>query len=134
MQIKEAYNKENMTPIAYLQENVQKDDVILFDESNFGTGSVVSLYFTDNKQFYYNPSNWGVEAAYEAFGKQLKIYTNTDFIDECNGRIWIIDSDNSDYYNKFFNNENYNKISQKLIKIGYENYVYNMILVEKIAQ
>jgi hypothetical protein len=134
MQIKEAYNKENMTPIAYLQENVQKDDVILFDESNFGTGSVVSLYFTDNKQFYYNPSNWGVEAAYEAFGKQLKIYTNTDFIDECNGRIWIIDSDNSDYYNKFFNNENYNKISQKLIKVGYENYVYNMILVEKIAQ
>ena len=132
LQIKEAYNKENMTPIAYLQENVQKDDIILFDQSNFGTGSVVSLYFTDNKQFYYNPSNWGVEAAYEAFGKQLKIYTNTDFLKECNGRIWIIDSDNSDYYNQFFNNDDYRKISDKLIKVGYENYVYNMILVEKV--
>jgi len=132
LQIKEAYNKENMTPIAYLQENVQKDDIILFDQSNFGTGSVVSLYFTDNKQFYYNPSNWGVEAAYEAFGKQLKIYTNTDFLKECNGRIWIIDSDNSDYYNKFFNNDDYRKISDKMIKVGYENYVYNMILVEKV--
>lgn len=134
LQIKEAYDKNNMTPIAYLQENVQKDDIILFDQSNFGTGSVVSLYFTDNKQFYYNPSNWGVEAAYEAFGKQLKIYINTDFLKECNGRIWIIDSDNSDYYNKFFNNDEYRKISEKMIKVGYENYVYNMILVEKVAQ
>lgn len=134
LQIKEAYDQSNMTPIAYLKENVQKDDIILFDQSNFGTGSVVSLYFTDNKQIYYNPSNWGVEAAYEAFGKQLKIYITTDFLKECNGRIWIIDSDNSDYYNEFFNNEDYRKISEKMIKVGYENYVYNMILVEKVAE
>ena len=134
LQITEAYDKNNMTPIEYLKENVKHDDVIVFDESNFGTGSVVSLNFTDNKQFYYNPSDWGVEAAYKAFGEQLKIYTNLDFLNDCNGRIWIIDSENSDYYNTVFNNDNYNVISRKTIKTGYENYTYNMILVEKVGE
>lgn len=134
LQIREAYNKENMTPIAYLQENVQKEDVILFDQSNFGTGSVVSIYFTDNKQIFYNPANWKVEAAYAAFGKQLEICIDTGFLNECNGRVWIIDSDNSDMYNKFFNNDDYKKISEKFIRVGYEKYVYNMILVEKVAK
>ena len=132
LQIKEAYNPNNMTQIAYLKENVKPDDIIVFDEANFGTGSVVSLYFTNNKQFYYNPSNWGVEAAYRAFGDQMTIYTNTDFVNECTGRVWIMDGENSDYYNKVFNNENFNKISSKVVKTGYENYYYNMILVERV--
>ena len=131
-QVKEAYDKNNMLPIEYLKQNVLPEDVIVFDESNFGTGSVVALNFTNNKQFYYNPSNWGVEEAYKAFGNQLKIYTNTDFLNECTGRIWIIDSENGDYYNKVYNNDDFKLISQKTIKTGYENYVYNMILVEKV--
>ncbi len=132
-QIKEAYDSNNMTQISYLKENVQPNDVIVFDESNFGTGSVVSLYFKDNKQFYYNPSNWGVEEAYKAFGEQLKIYTNTDFLNECTGRVWIIDNQNSDYYNKVFNNDNFKVVSQKNINTKYKGYVYNMILVERVS-
>lgn len=132
LQIKEAYNPNNMTQIAYLEENVKSDDIIVFDEANFGTGSVVSLYFTNNKQFYYNPSNWGVEAAYRAFGDQMTIYTNTDFLNECTGRVWIMDGENSDYYNKVFNNDNFKEISRKAIKVGYEDYYYNMILVERV--
>ncbi|MCR5146272.1 MAG: glycosyltransferase family 39 protein [Clostridia bacterium] len=132
LQITEAYDKNNMTPIAYLQDNVQPGDVLVFDESNFGTGSVISLYFTDNKQIFYNPGNWGVDAAYRAFGDQLKIYTNTDFVNECTGRVWVIDSENMDYYNKAFNNGDFNIISKKSIKVGYENYSYNMILVERV--
>lgn len=134
LQIKQAYDKENMTPIVYLQENVKKDDVILFDDAMLGTGSVVSLYFEDNNIIFYNSANWGVEEAYKAFGKQLKTCTNTDFLAECNGRVWIMDSENSNNYNKFFNNENYKKISEKYVKVGYENYVYNMILVERVAE
>ena len=130
MQIKEAYGPNNMTQITYLKENVQENDVIVFDESNFGTGSVVSLNFKDHKQFYYNPSNWGVEAAYRAFGDQLKIYTNDSFLNECKGRVWIIDGENEGLYNSLFNNENYHIVSKKLIKTEYEKYVYNMILVE----
>lgn len=133
-QIVEAYDEINMTQISYLKENVKPDDVIVFDESNFGTGSVVSLNFTDNKQFYYNPSDWGVEEAYKAFGEQLKIYTNTDFLDECDGRVWIVDSENFDNYNRLFNNEDFRLISNEVIKTKYEGYVYNLVLVERVAQ
>ena len=132
LQVTEAYNKNNMTQIDYLKENVQADDIFVFDESNFGTGSVISLYFTDNKQIFYNPQNWGVEAAYRAFGDQLKIYTNTDFLNECTGRVWVIDSENMDYYNKVFNNDDFVIKSKKSIKVGYEDYSYNMILVERV--
>lgn len=132
LQVSEAYNKNNMTPITYMQENVKPGDVLVFDESNFGTGSVISLYFTDNKQIFYNPQNWGVEAAYKAFGNQLKIYTNTEFLNECTGRVWVIDSENMDYYNKVFNNGEFNIISKKSIKVGYEDYSYNMILIERV--
>ena len=132
IQIKAAYNKTNMTQIDYLKQNVQPNDIFTFDESNFGTGSVVALNFTDHIQYYYNPSNWGIEEAYRAFGDQLKIYTNEDFLNECNGRIWIVDSENLDYYNKLFNNENYKFISKETIRTSYENYVYNFVLVEKV--
>lgn len=133
-QIVEAYNKSNGEPMIYLKENVQAGDVIVFDEANFGTGSVIALNFTDNKQIYYNPSNWGVEEAYRAFGDQMKIYTNTDYLNECNGRVWIIDNENSDHYNKSFNNDEYRLISRKLVHTKYEKYLYNMILVERVHE
>ena len=133
LQVKEAYGKNNMTQFSYLNENVKPGDVFTFGENSFGAGSVVSLQFTNNKQYYYNPSNWGVEEAYKAFGDQLKIYTNEDFLNEINGRVWIVDTEDSSYYNKLFNNENYKLISQKLIKTEYEEYVYNLYLVEKVG-
>ena len=132
VQIKDAYGKNNMTQFDYLKENVQPDDIFTFEENSFGAGSVVSLQYTDHKQYYYNPSNWGVEEAYKAFGNQLKIYTNEDFLNDLNGRIWIVDTENSSYYNKLFNNENYKLISNKLIKTEYEGYVYNLYLVKKL--
>lgn len=131
-QIKEAYSSSNSEPITYLKENVQENDVFVFDEQNFGTGSVVSVNFLNHEQYYYNPSNWGVEEAYKAFGNQLHIYVNEDFLEECEGRIWIIDNGNSELYNKLFNNENYRIVTQKLISTKYEGYVYNFILVESL--
>jgi hypothetical protein len=132
IQIKEAYGKNNMTQFDYLKENVQQDDVFTFEENSFGAGSVVALQYTDHKQYYYNPSNWGVEEAYKAFGEQLTIYTNEEFLNNLKGRIWIVDTEDSSYYNKLFNNENYKLISNKLIKTEYEGYVYNLYLVEKV--
>lgn len=131
-QIKQAYGKNNMTQISYLKENIQKDDVIVFGENQFGIGSVVLLNFTENTQYYYNPSDWGVKEAYKAFGKQLNIYLTTDFLNEITGRIWLIDSPQEQYYNELFNNENYEVISKKIIETEYEGYVYNLILLEKV--
>ena len=132
IQIKAAYDKSNMTQISYLKENVQQGDIFTFEETSFGSGSVIALNYTDHKQFFYNPSNWGVEEAYKAFGNQLEIYVDDSFLDLLSGRIWIVDNENSDYYNKLFNNENFKLISQKTIKTKYENYVYNFILVERV--
>ena len=44
------------------------------------------------KQYYYNKSHWGIEEAYKAFGPQMGIYFDTDFVKECKGRTWIITS------------------------------------------
>ena len=131
-QIIEVYDKSNNEPVLYLKENVKEDDVIVFYESNFGTGSIVALNCLNNKQFYYNPSDWGIKEAYRAFGNQLEVYTNTDFLAQCNNRVWIIDTENFDYYNMMYNNEDYKLISSKIIKTKYEGYIYNFVLVEKV--
>lgn len=131
-QITEVYDKSNMIQITYLKENVKQDDIFVFDESNFGTGSVVALNFTNHKQIYYNPSNWHIEKAYAAFGEQLQVYTNLDYLEQCTGRVWVIDNENKDLYNKVFNTEDFKVVSEKLIKTKYENYVYNFVLVERV--
>ncbi len=131
-QITMVYDNSNMAQIEYLKDEVQTGDVIVFGEEKFGEGAVVSLYFKDNTQFYYNPTYWGVEEAYKAFGNQLNVYTNTDFLKNCTGRVWIIDSEGANCYNQLFNNENYRKVSEKLIRTKYRDYVYNMILVESV--
>lgn len=134
IQINEVYDKSNMTQISYIKENIQKDDIIVYNESSFGAGSVVGLHFTDNDQIYYNSEDWGVGPAYEAFGKQLDVNISIDFLNKCKGRIWIIDSENADFYNKIFNNDNFKLISQKLIRTKYQNYPYNIILVERVNE
>lgn len=128
----EVYDTSNKEPINYIKENIKKDDSIVFYESNFGTGSIVVLNTLQNKQYYYNPSDWGVAEAYKAFGEQLEVHTNTEFLNKCNKRIWIIDNENSDYYNMMFNNENFKFVNSKIIKTKYEGYIYNFILVEKV--
>ena len=131
-QIVEVYDNSNIEPILYMKENIKKDDVIVFYESNFGTGSVVALNNLENKQFYYNPSDWGIKEAYRAFGEQFEVYTNTEFLKQCNNRVWIIDTENFDYYNMLFNNEDFKLISNKVFKIKYEGYNYNFVLVERV--
>lgn len=132
-QTMEVYDKSNTELNTYIKENIKQDDVITFYEPYFGIGCVVSLNSLDNKQFYYNPSDWGVKEAYRAFGEQLEVHTNTDFLQQCNNRVWIIDSENFDYYNMMFNNEDFRLISSKVIKTEYEEYVYNFVLVERVG-
>lgn len=131
-QIKEVYDKSNSQPIAYLKENIQQDDVIVCYENNYRESASIFLTFLDNKQFYYNPLDWGVKEAYEAFGNQLQVCTNTEFLNECNNRIWILDKEDFEFYNLLFNNSNFKFISNKIIATKYENYSYNLVLVERV--
>ena len=104
-QISENYAPENGKQIEYLKENIQEGDVLVY--SNIGNGSIFASNFTNYKQYFYNGANWGVEEAYKAWAPQMDTYITTDFLDELNGRVWIIDSQDNGFYNELFNTEDF---------------------------
>ena len=131
------YDNTNMKQIEYLEENIKDDDIIVY--SNIGNGSVFAVYFKDNKQYFYNGYHWNVEEAYKAYGPQMETVENLDFLKDYKGRIWIIDSADSSFYNDKFKTDDYKVIDSKVIKTkypssfdtNYSGYEYNLILREK---
>ena len=131
------YDNTNMKQIKYLEENIKDDDIIVY--SNIGNGSVFAVYFKDNKQYFYNGDHWNVEEAYKAYGPQMETVEDLDFLKDYKGRIWIIDSTDSSFYNDKFKTDDYKEIDSKVIKTkypssfdtNYSGYEYNLILIEK---
>lgn len=131
------YDNTNMKQIEYLEENIKDDDIIVY--SNIGNGSVFAVYFKDNKQYFYNGDHWDVEEAYKAYGPQMETVEDLDFLKDYKGRIWIIDSTDSSFYNDKFKTDDYKVIDSKVIKTkypssfdtNYSGYEYNLILIEK---
>ena len=131
------YDNTNMKQIEYLEENIKDDDIIVY--SNIGNGSVFAVYFKDNKQYFYNGYHWNVEEAYKAYGPQMETVEDLDFLKDYKGRIWIIDSTDSSFYNDKFKTDDYKVIDSKVIKTkypssfdtNYSGYEYNLILIEK---
>lgn len=131
------YDNTNMKQIEYLEENIKDDDIIVY--SNIGNGSVFAVYFKDNKQYFYNGNHWNVEEAYKAYGPQMETVEDLDFLKDYKGRIWIIDSTDSSFYNDKFKTDDYKVIDSKVIKTkypssfdtNYSGYEYNLILIEK---
>ena len=131
------YDNTNMKQIEYLEENIKDDDIIVY--SNIRNGSVFAVYFKDNKQYFYNGDHWNVEEAYKAYGPQMETVEDLDFLKDYKGRIWIIDSTDSSFYNDKFKTDDYKVIDSKVIKTkypssfdtNYSGYEYNLILIEK---
>lgn len=131
------YDNTNMKQIEYLEENIKDDDIIVY--SNIGNGSVFAVYFKDNKQYFYNGDHWNVEEAYKAYGSQMETVEDLDFLKDYKGRIWIIDSTDSSFYNDKFKTDDYKVIDSKVIRTkypssfdtNYSGYEYNLILIEK---
>lgn len=130
VQIQDNYAKGNRDQIKYVKANIQKDDVLVY--SNIGNGSIFASNFTENKQYFYNGADWGVEEAYKAWAPQMETDITTDFLENCTGRVWIIDSQDNGFYNELFNNENFKFISTKYFEQKYQNYIYNITLVERV--
>ena len=130
IQIKENYDKSNGKQIEYLKDNIQEGDVLVYN--NIGNGSVFASNFLDYKQYFYNPEDWGVVEAYKIWAPQMETYITTDFLENCTGRIWIIDSEGNGFFNDLFNNPNYNHISTEIFETKYRAYTFNITLVEKI--
>lgn len=127
--IKDGYSNINLKQYEYLKQNIQKGDVVVYKEID--PGSTIAVYFTENKQYFYNSEDWNVEEAYKAFGNHVKTCINSDFTKELQGRIWIIDKTDKSLYNELFNSEQYELISEKEFYTAYHEYSMNMILIEK---
>lgn len=130
--VKENYSKSNLEPIKYIKDNIKEGDIITYPD--IGSGSVIAMNFPKYTQYFYNEGNWGVEEAYKAFGKQMKTYVSTDFLDTCRGRCWIVTSGGTDFYEKCFKNENYKLIMNKSFQTAYKEYYYKIYLVEYIGK
>lgn len=132
MQIEENYDESNGKQIEYLEENIQENDVFVY--KNVLNASVFATNFTANEQYFYNWENWGVEEAYKAWAPQMEIDNTTGFLKECTGRVWIIDSTDNNLYNELFNNEKFKHISTQYFDTKYQDYTYNITLVERIKK
>ena len=130
IQIRDNYAKENNEPFKYLKENVQDGDVFVFNE--VGSGFVCASVFTENENYFYNKENWGVEEAYKAWAPKMETHVTTNFLENCTGRIWVIGAWNNSCYEELFDNENYKKISNQYFATKYQNYSYNITLVERV--
>ncbi|HZK70611.1 MAG TPA: hypothetical protein VFD03_03695, partial [Clostridia bacterium] len=127
--IKSNYDESNMKQIEYLQENMRPDDIIIY--SNIGIGSVIATYFVDNDQYFYNTENWDAVEAYKAFAPQMTTLSDLSYLDEYKGRIWLVDSEDLGLYNIFFKNDGYLLKSTETFVTAYQNYIYNLVLIEK---
>ena len=127
--VKINYSEKNGKSIEYLKNNIKQNDIIVY--TDIGTGSIIAVNFKENKQYYYNEQDWGVQEAYKAFGPQMDTYITSDFIKELSGRIWIVDGVYDECYQKYFNNEQYKFINQQSFSDKYHEYNYTITLVEK---
>ena len=126
------YDISNKKPLNYVKQDLQDEDMILFD--NRGSGFVISMQLIDTKNCFYDKENWNVEEAYRAFGNDMLIIHNLESLDEYEGRLWLVSSDNYDIYDEFI--EMYGQEKIKLIKreqfeTKYHNYRYTIALIEK---
>lgn len=124
------YNSSNMKQIEYLKENLQEGDIIIY--SNIGNGGVIAAFFQDNKQYFYNGQHWNVEEAYKAYSPAMEtIYNYEDILKDYHGRIWLIDSENMGLYNEIPKEGITTLKEQKRFDTKYQNYIYNIMLLEK---
>ena len=130
IQIQENYSKENGKQIKYLKENIKEDDVIVYTDNQIG--AVIATNFENNKQYFYNPEDWGVSKAYKVWYPQMETYINKEFLNKCTNRVWIIDSTDYKCYDLLFKNKNFKFVSSECFKTKYYNYIYNIILVKRI--
>lgn len=129
--IRTNYDNSNMTQIEYIKNNLKSEDVIIFNNPELGSGSVIDVNIDGNITYFYDSENWNVEKAYEAYAPDMKIIHNLDELTNFKGRIWIIDSNDNSLYNEISEKFSIEEIERKTINTKYKGYNFNFILVNK---
>ena len=129
--IEENYDISNDEPFAYLEENLQPEDIIVYTSIN--NGGVVAALIDSNQQYFLNVDNWTIEEAYKAYAPQMKVaYSFEEAMKEAKGRIFIIDDGSLSCYNRLENKEEYKQVEIKKFEPKYKEYTYQIVVLEKI--
>lgn len=126
------YDNSNAKPLAYVKQDLQEGDMILFD--NRGSGFVISMQLINIPNCFYDKEQWNVEEAYRAFGKDMLTIKTLEPLNNYKGRIWIVSSDNYDICDEFTNiygKEKIEIIKKDSFETKYHNYRYTIALIEK---
>lgn len=128
--IEENYDISNNEPFAYLEENLQPEDIIVYTSIN--NGGVVAALIDSNQQYFLNVDNWTIEEAYKAYAPQMKVaYSFEEAMKEAKGRIFIIDDGSLSCYNRLENKEEYKQVEIKKFEPKYKEYTYQIVVLEK---
>lgn len=131
--VKVNYDTSNKEVFDYIDKEIKDDDIIIYSNvgSGFGVGGVCAAKYTQYKQYFLNLEGWGIEEAYKAYGPQMTTVRDWDFLNNYEGRIWIIMPESMELYDKI-PKENINIINEtKKFDTKYHNNIYNVMLVEK---
>ena len=128
--IKENYDPSNNSVIEFMEDNIEKDDAILYCNSEY-SGFVVSTRYSENRQYFYNYLFWDVEEAYKAFEPNMEIIYNLDELKDYHGRIWILDTGDYRILNELKEKYDIEVVSQNDFNTAYNNYVFHFALIEK---
>jgi uncharacterized protein YxeA len=125
--IQTSYSSKNDYVHEEISKNIQEKDIFVF--TDMGVGSIVSTYFPQNKAYFYNIENWDVEEAYKAFAPQMDCVRSIDNVENYDGRIWVIDSQDSSMIEKI-NKDNARKILNKEEMYNpYSNTLFKMTIL-----
>ena len=132
--INENYNETNRDFIAYMDEQIEEGDIIVY--SNAINGEVITTEITQNHtnmSYFYNKDHWGVEEAYKAFGPYMEIKdTLEEILDNYSGRVWIIESGNTnDLLNEIKVKYDITELDSKQFTNEYKDYEYTIELIQK---
>lgn len=127
------YDSSNNGPIDFMEEDMSKDDLILF--GNEGSGFVIAVHYPNNKVYFYDYNNWYVDAAYQAFGNDFAtVHDNLDILNNYKGRIWIVNATGNrllENLQDMYGND-IEVIKQGQFSVEYKKYQYSITLVDKV--
>ncbi len=126
--MKENYDKGNKGPLKLIQNNIKENDILLY--GNMGSGFVISAFYPENIQYFYDEAKWNVEEAYKAYGPNMKTIYSLEEIEDYKGRIWIIGADNYAILEQFSEDE-INVLIKEKFSTRYKGYQYTVTLIEK---
>ena len=125
------YAPINQEPLAYITQDIQEDDLILFGNWG-GAGFVTSVLLPEYQNCFFDHEAWNQEKAYQAFGKDMITIKQIEEMDSYEGRIWIV-SDSDDLYERFEQHygDKIQLIKQQGFQTMYHEDSYHISLIEK---